>query len=230
MSKFKAIIAFMAIGLFVGATAEAGRYHVNSGTMKDGTWLTSTSDGVTAEMKTLICYDCHSMHASDTLGSTLTDPYADGRSFYASATEGDPKEFLLKGTISGVCLACHDGTNAAVPDVMNTDANSTTGGRSAGALNDGSGTGGYQSYMGHTIGSVATPPGYDATKLGGPGTSQGWYMQKFATEGLQCISCHYQHGRRDFYRNLPGPKSGYTDAALYWGTGGGRGSQTSATR
>src|SRR3990172_75083 len=212
MSKLKTIIAFMAIGLFIGSTAYAARYHVTTNGSKDGAYANANDDGLTG-IQTLICYDCHTMHSSDGKGFTAADPYNDGRGFFiAKGTDGTlpPDGFLLKGTVSGVCLACHDGQIFA-PDVMNgnTNVGSYDKGRSAGALNDASGTDGYQAYMGHSIGNTDDPPGYNA----GADLSN-WYNNKYDTLGLQCISCHYQHGRIGGFRNLAGPKSQYDGTVL----------------
>jgi cytochrome c553 len=75
-----------------------------------------------------------------------------------------------------------------------------TQGRSAGALNDVSGTAPYDTWKGHTLDSTDVPPGFDPVKVG---LSATWYTP---ANGLECINCHTQHGRIEAYRNL-GPRA-----------------------
>jgi Doubled CXXCH motif (Paired_CXXCH_1) len=81
--------------------------------------------------------------------------------------------------------------------VLGTNTNaSPTQGRSAGAVNDPALGAPYEHWKGHTLGSTAVPPGFDPTRIGAPAT---WYDP---TGGLECISCHSQHGQPTAYRNL----------------------------
>lgn len=154
---------------------------------------------------TLFCNDCHTMHAS------MQHEFGSANTVSATAklggewlpNQGDPKAFLLKGGENEVCLSCHDGKTFA-PDVLGANANaSPSQGRSAGALND-AGTGaGYESYKGHTLGSTATPPGYNPAAVG----AADFYA---AADGLKCISCHAQHGPATGFRNLAPYALGYT--------------------
>jgi hypothetical protein len=115
----------------------------------------------------LICADCHSMHASAQHG-------LDGG---APPVLNGPTEKLLKGSsVNDTCLACHEG-QATIPDVLG--ANTGTHVRQAGALPTGSAP--YQDWKGHTLGSTATPPGSDG---------QYWT----SSHGLECSDCHMQHG------------------------------------
>jgi hypothetical protein len=157
----------VAIALLASAgVASAGTYHVG---------------------KYLLCYDCHSMHGSQSHGYGSANALASPGP--ASAQLGGDWQFaqgtvfqhLLKGAESDSCLACHDGKNFA-PDVVGANANAYP--RSGGAIADGST--GHETFKGHTLsaGSV-TPPG---------GTAM--------ASGLRCFDCHIQHGMANSYRNL----------------------------
>jgi hypothetical protein len=156
-----------AAALAFGAVASAGEYHVG---------------------KYLLCYDCHSMHGSQSHG--FGNAAALGAAGPASAQLGGDWQFaqntvfqyLLKGAESESCMACHDGKNFA-PDVVGDNFNGYP--RSGGSIADGSA--GHETYKGHTVdaGSV-TPPGGTAAM----------------TTGLRCYDCHIQHGMATSYRNL----------------------------
>src|SRR5512140_3186155 len=103
----KLIIFAFAITALVAGSAFAGDYHTGS---------------------TLYCNECHVMHGQQPLhayDSTTSTP---------GTVIGAPHEYLLRQEVNDLCLSCHDGKTFA-PDVMMADANSTTGGRLAGALN-----------------------------------------------------------------------------------------------
>lgn len=146
-----------------------------------------------------LCSDCHTMHFSmqhNWDGSTPvpTTPAANGN--WLSTT--GPNDFLLKAPANELCLACHNGQGFA-PDVLGVNFNAApTQGRSAGALNDEGGLAGgsYHAYAGHTLDSTAVPPGFDPVLVGAPAT---WYDP---AGGLECVSCHAQHGPVTAYRNL----------------------------
>lgn len=180
MSK-KSIVLLAALAI-VAMPALAGEYHSSA---------------------TNVCYDCHTMHYSmqhgfaGEPGPVPTTPQAGG--FWLGP--GGPYQFLLKMDVNQLCLECHDGQTFA-PDVLATDTNagSTTQGRSAGALNEaGVVLPGYDEWKGHTLGSTDVPPGYNPTVANFPGTVYD------PTVGLECIHCHTQHGRPESYRNL-GPR------------------------
>lgn len=174
--------ALVAAGLLFGvATADAAEYHNSA-------------------KQTLICYDCHTMHASVNQGFSASDPYNDGRGVWADPA-GDPNGnvHLLKGDgPSATCMLCHDNQTFA-PDVVGVNTNSgVVPHRSAGALTTGSGD--YEDYKGHTIGSMDEAPG-----------SSGGYT--VGEHGLECNSCHAQHGGPgDPFRMLAswGPPNGPT--------------------
>jgi len=123
-----------------------------------------------------------------------------------------PNQFLLKAPANQLCLACHDGQSFA-PDVLGVNANaSPANGRSAGALNDPTQGTPYDQWKGHTLGSTATPPGWNPTAAGVPAANQ-----YDATGGLECISCHLQHGSATVYRNL-GPRNAAFQPTYVLGT------------
>jgi hypothetical protein len=173
----KRIIATAAAGLLWASAAVAGEYH---------------SGG------TLLCADCHTMHASMSHGfsgaGAVSGTPAKGGDWLSSA---GPQAFLLKAKANDLCLSCHDGQSVA-PDVVGTNFNTAglTQGRSAGALNEATLGAPYETFKGHTLGSTATPPGFNPAQVGAPAT---WYDP---SAGLECTSCHAQHGPATSYRNL----------------------------
>jgi hypothetical protein len=138
---------------------------------------------------TLKCSECHTMHASRT--------HALGSGNAATADvgwTGNPAvpndHLLIQAGVNQTCLACHD--NTAVPDVFAANEQGPAQNkRSAGALNGptvvGHNSAGYSDWMGHTMGSMANPPGY--TDVWDP-----------ASEGFHCGNCHAIHGS-DVFRN-----------------------------
>ena len=152
----KAIIIAAALALVTGMTL-AGEYH--------------TGD-------TLVCSQCHTMHAS------LQHSYGGGTTGYPQSWT--PTEYLLKGGLNETCLACHNDAVFA-PDVLGNDTGPMLADRSAGALNDSAGiVDGYEAWMGHTLGSTDTAPG-----------DTGSFIPD-ATHGLTCMDCHHQHGYGGF--------------------------------
>ena len=146
----------------------------------------------------LECYDCHTPHHSmqhnwDGTNPVPTTPAPNGNWLGA----GGPTNYLLKLPANQLCLACHDGQTFA-PDVLADNSNaSPSQGRNAGALNElGNPINGYLDWMGHSLGSTVTPPGFNPAAVGAPPT---WYN---AANGLECINCHAQHGPAASYRNL----------------------------
>lgn len=153
--------------------------------------------GVYHSGNNLLCYDCHTMHFSMQHGfdggTVTTGASAQGGNWLGGS---GPNEFLLKAPANALCLSCHDGQSFA-PDVFGTNINaSPTQGREAGALNDPSVGAPYEQWKGHTLGSTNTPPGFDPVVIGATAT---WYDP---AGGLECISCHAQHGPATAYRNL----------------------------
>jgi hypothetical protein len=146
----------------------------------------------------LECYDCHTPHHSmqhNWDGTTPVPTTVAPNGNWMGAT--GPNAFLLKLPANELCMACHDGQTFA-PDVVGQNANtSPSQGRNAGAINeDNNSVPGYSNWMGHSLASTAPPPGYNPAVVGAPAT---WYD---AAGGLECISCHAQHGPATSYRNL----------------------------
>jgi cytochrome c553 len=150
---------------------------------------------------TNVCTDCHTMHFSQTHnwdGTTpvSTTPQPNGN--WLSTT--GPNVYLLKAPANQLCLACHDGQTFA-PDVVGLNTNaSPSQGRNAGALNETVLGAPYEDWKGHTLDSTNVPPGYNPTSAG---LAADFYDN---TAGLECISCHLQHGSATVYRNL-GPRN-----------------------
>ncbi len=147
-----------------------------------------------------ICSDCHTMHFSmqhtfDGAGAVAGIPAPNGNWLGGSG----PNNFLLKAPANELCLSCHDGQSFA-PDVLGANANaSPASGREAGALNEADLGAPYEDWKGHTLGSTTPPPGYNPAAIG----AGDWYDP---ADGLECVSCHAQHGSATSYRNL-GPYS-----------------------
>jgi doubled CXXCH motif protein len=141
----------------------------------------------------LICSDCHVMHASQSHALT-------SGGFFVPVGVNGPYEGLLRNDVNDLCLTCHDNSSFA-PDVFGANGGVARV-RNAGALNADptkrTNDGGYDVIDGHTLWSTATAPG---------GT---WSN----ADGLECINCHAQHGQTATqYRNLttsPGGISGKT--------------------
>jgi hypothetical protein len=166
----KRLIVLLPLLLLAGmaATAVAGDYHKSA---------------------TLICSDCHIMHASQSHG------YQVGGLVFPPVT-ATANEFLLRGEdVNKTCLACHNGSSF-FPDVFGENILGSASVRLAGGLNAAAGHGlsndaGYDEIDGHTLYSNTPPPG----NVGGTGSAID------ATAGLECSSCHAVHGSVA-YRNL----------------------------
>lgn len=165
-----------------------------AGVASAGEWHSGTNN---------ICWDCHTMHFSQSHQWGSGDAVSSGTPTPGGNWLGStgPNQFLLKMPVNELCQTCHDGQTFA-PDVVGVNPNdaSYTQGRRAGALNKAGLGSPYEEWKGHTLGSTTTPPGFDPTKIGASAT---WYD---ASHGLECISCHAQHGPPTAYRNL-GPYS-----------------------
>jgi hypothetical protein len=141
----------------------------------------------------LRCSECHTMHAQRAHGLASANANDDVGWNGGPAFPND--HLLIQRGVNQTCLACHDGTQ--VPDVFGqNELGPAQNQRSAGALNGtipghDSTANGYLDWMGHTMGSMANPPGY--TLNGGT-----WDV---AAEGFHCGNCHAIHGSSTF-RNL----------------------------
>lgn len=142
----------------------------------------------------LICSDCHTIH------------YSQQHQYDGTAGQGQPpltggpNHYLLRQPANQLCQGCHNG-QAFAPDVLGTNANaSPSEGREAGALNEAALGAPYDVWKGHTLESHDAPPGYNPSLVG----LGDWYTG--TTTGLECLSCHLNHGIATSYRNL-GPRS-----------------------
>lgn len=146
-----------------------------------------------------VCTDCHTMHFSqqhnwDSGSAPANTPAANGNWLGSTG----PNAFLLKLPANELCASCHDGQSFA-PDVVMANFNPAPAlqGRSAGAVNEQTGSiAPYDTWKGHSLGSTAVPPGWNIAATNMPAT----YYDN--TGGLECISCHAQHGPPAAYRNL----------------------------
>lgn len=168
MKRFIVALSLVCMGA-IASMAFAGDYHVTT---------------------TLICSDCHNMHSS------MTHSYGNPavqRDVVTYPWTSTGHEYLLFGDVNETCLNCHD-NSANGPDVYGVNTGMYAGvSRLGGGLNGSvpaHAVGGlYSDNTGHTLGSMATPPG-----------SNGLYVPTAA--GLECTSCHAQHGSTTQYRNV----------------------------
>jgi len=134
----------------------------------------------------LACQQCHIAHASQqhNYGSGTFVPY----------DETQAHDYLLRNEPNLLCLSCHNESDQG-PDVFGLNGGKSPGDiRQAGALNSADITklandGGYAAIDGHSLWSMDDPPGKGGSSYTAP------------TEGLECITCHAQHGSPG-YRNL----------------------------
>jgi len=118
----------------------------------------------------LTCYQCHTMHYSQ------THLYGDQHEVPIYFGPDGPYDYLLRGPINDLCLSCHD--NQDIIDVYQESDVYTVQNRQGGYLNK---VGDTNENGGHTLGAMA-----DA-----PGSNPAWHNE----EGLNCVDCHHQHGR-----------------------------------
>ncbi len=166
-------LTFIALAAFA-STALAGEFHTYT---------------------TLVCSDCHTMHASRTHSFGTDALNANDTVVFGGGDTGGHEALLLGADVNKTCLTCHDGARG--PDVYGLNAGLfSPNSRSAGALNSATGymaqQDGYMPYMGHSLGSTAMPPGYIAAN---------WSATSQYPADLQCVRCHTAHGRGTF-RNL----------------------------
>ncbi|RMH04739.1 MAG: hypothetical protein D6702_02490 [Planctomycetota bacterium] len=136
---------------------------------------------------TLICSDCHVMHASQQHGYN-----PDGSGFFLTP-DTTPHEYLLRAEVNDLCLSCHDQSSVA-PDVLDANGGKYPGiVRNAGFLNRDGVIG--QPATGHTLDTLDTAPGGTWKPEDDNGTGH----------GLNCVNCHNQHGYAggvNTYRNM----------------------------
>jgi hypothetical protein len=150
------------------------------------------------ERNSQTCYDCHTMHASISHEYTAATAFTKG-SAQTFGANGYVKLLQRDGT-NATCLGCHDAEKGGHnTDVYGADTVTYQGARSAGGLN-GQVNGftldaGYADYMGHTLGSLTAPPGFN--------NAAAWPTAN--DEGLTCAKCHAVHGGAlDSFRHLGG--------------------------
>lgn len=117
----------------------------------------------------LECGDCHLQH-----GSNQRDP----------TVEGAFAILLRKSSINELCMSCHDGTDAAAPDILAPTpmySSAPSGESAAGFLS----AIGVPNPNGHSIGIELSTP----------------LVQSVTQRELSCVSCHSAHGNGN-YRNL----------------------------
>ncbi len=131
----------------------------------------------------LVCSDCHTMHASaqhDYEGGTGADPFATGG--YPWSTTATENLLKAPNTLD-LCLTCHDG-QVGIPDVMQADVNGLTQ-RSAGHF-DAPDT---NPHTGHNLGYIP-----DSLKGAWGYCMRCHFGGTFATAQVECIDCHNKHG------------------------------------
>jgi hypothetical protein len=134
----------------------------------------------------LICSDCHTAHASQSHGNGDSR----GTPFDNVPIVGGPHEMLLRNEVNALCLTCHDNSPTA-PDVLGANTGKYSGQlRQAGGLTE---AGSSDENNGHSLGWTGAVPGSDGTTA--PMTFAG-------SDGLECTTCHAQHGSTSQYRNL----------------------------
>jgi len=134
----------------------------------------------------LICSDCHTAHASQSHGNGDSR----GAPFDNVPIVSGPHQMLLRNEVNALCLTCHDNSPSA-PDVLGANTGKYSGQlRQAGALNE---AGSSDESHGHSLDWTGTIPGADGTTS--PTTLAG-------SAGLECTTCHAQHGSATQYRNL----------------------------
>jgi len=136
---------------------------------------------------TLFCQQCHIAHASQQHAYSTTGTFVP-----YDATEAH--DYLLRNEPNLLCLACHNDDDQA-PDVFGINTGEDPSDiRQAGGLNSGdlaklANDAGYDAIDGHTLWSMDEPPGKGASTYAP------------SSEGLECITCHAQHGS-PAYRNV----------------------------
>ena len=84
-------------------------------------WASIASAGTYHVGKYLLCYDCHSMHGSQSHGfgggTVSVGPTAGAKDGDWQYSTTNVYEYLLKGAESESCMACHD-SKAFAPDVI----------------------------------------------------------------------------------------------------------------
>ena len=172
MKRLISGLAALALGIWAGGAMAQTHLNYHSGTL-------------------LICSDCHTAHASQSHGNEdgRGAPFTNSNNL---TVNGTPNLHLLRGPVNVLCLSCHDGSSAA-PDVLGANTGKySTELRQAGGLNDILDPATTQGH-GHTLDWTSTIPGSDNTTA--PTTLAG-------TDGLECVTCHAQHGSTTQYRNL----------------------------
>jgi cytochrome c2 len=176
-------------------------------------WAGTASAGAYHRGPSLVCADCHTMHASRSHKFGALAPGADlliGNPSNLSpwlANGGVGNEYLLvAGDPNKTCLACHDNV-AGIPDVMGANVNAGVLGfsqRPAGQLNDYLTQSTTANQAGHTMNidlPTFPPPGFAAF----PGTTQPLDAWTNTNNGqpadFECVECHAAHGAPS-YRNL----------------------------
>ena len=155
---------------------------------------------------TLICSDCHVMHASQSHGYN-----ADGSGTFTPLGSAGPYEALLRNEENTLCLTCHDNSSIA-PDVLGVNTGKSPSDiRSGGHLNRLGLVG--QPATGHTLDSLTTAPGSNPPWK--PEDENG------TGKGLRCTNCHHQHGAAigvtggNAYRNLRTNPGGTASGSAY---------------
>jgi hypothetical protein len=183
-------LAILAVGIWAGNAMAQTHLNYHAGTQ-------------------LICSDCHTAHASQSHSNedSRGAPFTNANNL---TVNGTTNLHLLRGDVNELCLSCHDGSSGA-PDVLGVNTGKySTELRQAGGLNETTDPAIVQGH-GHTLGWLGTVPGSDNTTA--PTTMAG-------TAGLECTTCHAQHGSNTQYRNLLNRSADVLGAAKPFNFGG----------
>lgn len=138
-----------------------------------------------------ICSDCHTTH------------YSERGSLPERAEPGGPfPELLVIGSVDRLCLACHDGTDPAAPDVLAPVAMYNGSGSEFSGGGYFTASEGFYSPIAHDLGLAGQTP------YSSPGRSM----------SLSCISCHDPHGTGNYRNLLLNPDSLGADIGLALGS------------
>ncbi len=143
----------------------------------------------------LHCSDCHVMHGSYN-GTTYNG--------------GSGIDNLLKGSANAMCLACHDGTDTAAPDIVASGTAASPNNTISTAYTDKyGGSGGF--FQSDTT-TVVSPVAHDLFATSALTAIHGTWTS--GSSGMTCADCHDPHGTTNYRNLLSDPDGDTTDALI----------------